>query len=180
MTRLGRSYAQAFLDSAPEKYDVEGFLAKAQSLVQALTHVQLRAFFMAPAVPQPAKQNALEEIARRVGLDEYGLRFVRLILKNRRMGFLAEILGALREAYDRHSGVVEARVAVAALIGEAETERIAQALARRLGKKVRVQLETDPSILAGFVARVGSEVFDASAARAIDRFAEDVKERAKA
>jgi F-type H+-transporting ATPase subunit delta len=180
MTRLGRSYAQAFLDSAPANYDVEGFLTQAQGLLHALAHPQLRAFFLAPAVPQAAKQKALEEIAGRVGLDAYGLRFFRVVLENRRMGSVGEILAALREGYDRRRGVVEARVAVAAGIGEEQSERIARALSRRVGKTVRVHLETDPSILAGFVARVGSEVFDASTARAIDRFAENVKEGIKA
>jgi F-type H+-transporting ATPase subunit delta len=180
MTRLGRSYAQAFLESAPENYDVEGFLAQAQGLVQALSLRQLRAFFLAPAVPRAAKQKALEEIARRVGLDEYALRFFGVILENRRMGFVAEILSTLREVYDSRRGIVEARVAVAAEIGSEESERIARAISRRVGKKVRVRLETDPGILGGFVARVGSEVFDASTARAIDRFAENVKEGAKA
>ena len=59
MTRLGRSYAQAFLASAPADYDVEGFLAQAQGLLHALAHRELRAFFLAPAVPQAAKQKAL-------------------------------------------------------------------------------------------------------------------------
>lgn len=180
MTRLGRSYAQAFLESAPENYDVEGFLAQAQGLLHALAHPQLRAFFLAPAVPHAAKEKALEEIAGRVGVDAYGLRFFRIVLENRRMGSVGEILAALREGFDRRRGVVEARVAVASRIGEEEARRIADALARRVGKKVRIRLETDPAILGGFVARVGSEVFDASTARAIERFAENVKERAKA
>jgi F0F1-type ATP synthase delta subunit len=34
-------------------------------------------------------------------------------------------------------------------------------------------VKVDPQILAGFVARVGSEVFDASAVRAIERFREE-------
>jgi len=33
-------------------------------------------------------------------------------------------------------------------------------------------VNVDQTILAGFVARIGSEVFDASALRAIDRFRE--------
>jgi F0F1-type ATP synthase delta subunit len=33
-----------------------------------------------------------------------------------------------------------------------------------------MRVQVDPRILAGFVAKVGSEVFDASALRAVERF----------
>jgi F0F1-type ATP synthase delta subunit len=36
-----------------------------------------------------------------------------------------------------------------------------------------MKVDVDRNILAGFVARVGSEIFDASAARAIERFEQD-------
>jgi F0F1-type ATP synthase delta subunit len=41
------------------------------------------------------------------------------------------------------------------------------------GKKVRATFTTDPKLLAGFVARVGSTVYDASALGAIDKFKEE-------
>jgi F-type H+-transporting ATPase subunit delta len=179
MTRLGRSYAQAFLNAALAGYDVEDFLERAGALLRALTDGPLRAFLLAPAVPLSAKRNVLDELAAKAGIDEFGRRLFRLILENRRIAHTAEVLSALREAYDRRRGVVEARVAVASPISEPERSRLAQALSRRVGKTVRMQVETNAEILGGFVARIGSEVFDASAVRAIERFAQEVKEGAK-
>jgi len=179
VTRLGRAYADAFLDTAPAGYEVEGFLERAAALRSALTEGRLRSFFLAPAVPIPAKRKVLDDLASLAGLDEFGLRFFRVLLENRRMGSVAEILSELHDSHDRRRNIVEARVAVAAPVAEEEKKRIADALALRVGKQVRLILETDPSILGGFVARIGSEVFDASTARAIERFAENVKERAR-
>jgi F-type H+-transporting ATPase subunit delta len=180
VTRSGRAYAKAFLDVAPPGYDMEAFLAKAEVLRRAVAQDRLKTLFLAPAVPAEIKQSVLDELIALADLDELGRRFFRVVLANRRMGDVSGILAALRETHDHRQGVVEARVAVAAPVDEAGRARIAQALARRVGKTVRVSVEIDSAILGGFVARIGSEIFDASAARAIDRFAEEVKEKAKA
>ena len=95
--------------------------------------------------------------------------------RKRRIG---EILAGLSESLDARRGVVAAQVTVAAAIGDEERRAIEQALARRIGRRVRMQVAVDPAVLAGFVARVGSEVFDASAAQAIERFRTEAKEKA--
>ncbi|MGZ6971489.1 MAG: ATP synthase F1 subunit delta [Thermoanaerobaculia bacterium] len=177
MSAFARSYAQAFLQAAPSPYDVQGFLDRADTIARALAaDSRLRAFFGAPAVAGEAKSGALEQLALRVGLDPYGRRLLQLILKNRRLLNLPAILSALRAEADRASGVVQARVTVAAAIGEVERQRIAQALERAVGKPVRLETSVDAAILGGFVARVGSEVFDASILRAIEQFQRQASE----
>ncbi|MDQ5873030.1 MAG: F0F1 ATP synthase subunit delta, partial [Acidobacteriota bacterium] len=112
----------------------------------------------------------LDDLARRVGVDDFGRRFLALVLEKRRILALGEILSAVRSARDRGLGIVEAVVTVAAPVGEPERRRIEEALARQVGGGVRMRIEVDPRILAGFVAKVGSEVFDASVLRAVERF----------
>ena len=46
---------------------------------------------------------------------------------------------------------------------------IREALEARTGTRVRLRTEIDPSLLSGFVVRLGSEVFDASLARRLTR-----------
>jgi F-type H+-transporting ATPase subunit delta len=171
VSRFARPYARAFLESMPAGYDVDAFLEAASSVARAIAaDRRLRNFFASPSVPVDAKRGALAELARRGGVDEFGQRLLRLALDNRRILGSSEIVSAIREASDRRQGVVEASVTVAAPLLDGDHERIRQALARQLGRRVRMRVQVDPKILAGFVARVGSEVFDASAERAIERF----------
>jgi F-type H+-transporting ATPase subunit delta len=173
VSRFARPYARAFLATLPEGFDIEGFLSRARALSHAITmDRRLRNFFAAPSVPPDAKRGAVEDLARSAGIDDFGHRFLRLVLENRRILALHEILSAIREARDRELGVVEASVTVAAPIGDRERERIQEVLARQFGRRVRMSVQVDPRILAGFIARAGSEVFDASAVRAIERFGE--------
>lgn len=171
MSRFARSYAQAFLEAIPEGYDVDGFISAAGSLARAVAaDSRLKNFLAAPAVPLEAKRRLLDDLARAARIDEFGARFLGLVLANRRILELAPILEAIRAARDRQLGVVAATVVLAADVGDAERKRIEEALARSLRRKVRMTVEIDPKILGGFVAKVGSEVFDASAENAIARF----------
>lgn len=180
MSQVARRYAEALLDAAPAGYDIEAFLGNAAGLERALADPMAKAFLAAPAVPAQAKANALRQLAGKTGVDEYGQRFFGVILAHRRMLLLSEILEDVREQLDRRRGVVAARVTVASPVGEAEKKRIEESLERQLGVRVRMDVDVDPAILGGFVARVGSEVFDASVAQAIERFRQGAREGVEA
>ena len=181
MSVYSRSYAQAFLGSAPAGYDIDRFLESARTLSRAISgDSRLKAFLSSPAVPAPAKRKALAELAEKAGVDAFGRRLLELILERRRIPGLPEILSAIRKQFDHDSGVVAAKVTVAAPVGEEERRGIADALGRKLNRKVRIDLGVDPAILGGFVAKVGSEVFDASVLHAIERFQKQTKEAAGA
>jgi F-type H+-transporting ATPase subunit delta len=171
VSRFARPYAQAFLETVPPGYDVEAFLAAAGTIQRAIAQdPRLKHFLTAPSVPVDAKRRVLNDLAARAGVDEVGRRLLGLVLEKRRIVALAEILSTIRAVHDRISGILEAQVTVAAPLKEAERARIEEALARQTNRRVRMKVEVDPKILAGFVAKVGSEVFDASAVRAIERF----------
>jgi F-type H+-transporting ATPase subunit delta len=181
VSAYGRSYSQAFLAAAPPGYDVERFLEAGRTLAQAIAQdARLKAFFGSPAVPASAKKKALADLAVRAGVDDFGRRLLDLALERRRILGLSEILSAIRALHDRESGVVFAKVTVAAPVGEEELRKIGDALGRRLNRKVRVELGVDETILGGFVAKVGSEIFDASVRHAIERFQKQSKEGAGA
>jgi F-type H+-transporting ATPase subunit delta len=176
-----RSYAQAFLGAAPTGYDFERFLESARFLSRAMAEdSRLKPFFLSPAVPAPVKKEALAQLAARAGVDGFGQRLLELVLERGRLLGLSGILEAIRTQFDKSSGVVAARVTVAAPVGEEERRRIAEALGRKLNRRVRIDVGVDEKILGGFVAQVGSEVLDASVRHAIERFQKQTKEAAGA
>lgn len=177
MRPFALSYAQAFLEAAAPGYDIERFLESGGAIHRAIAgDARLKAFFGSPAVPLPAKKSALASLSAAAGLDAYGARLLDLAVEKGRLPALGEILAAIREGADRAGGVVAARVSVAAAVGESERAEIAEALSRAVGKRVRLDVDVDERILGGFVAKVGSEVFDASVRHAIERFRELSKE----
>ncbi len=176
MSAFARSYAQAFLQTAPGGYDVERFLEGAAAIRQALAEdARLKAFFSSPAVPLEVKKGTLAQLASKARVDDFGKRLLDVALEHGRLLGLSEILSAIREQSDRASGVVAAQVTVAAPVDGEERARIAEALARSVKRRVRLKVDVDEKILGGFVAQIGSEVFDASVRHAVERFAKQTK-----
>ncbi len=178
MSAFAHPYARAFLESAPAEYDFAAFLRAAEALAAAVeSNEKLRAFLRTPSVPREAKSKAIAELSRKAGLDAYGSRFLQVMLKNHRLLEAGQVLRTLRDLNDVRQGILRVRVTVPAELAEGEKKAIADAIALRTGKTVRLQIALDAKLLGGFVARAGSNVFDGSVTAAIRRFREQLKER---
>jgi len=178
VTAFALPYARAFLEAAPKNYDVAAFLRAGEAMTAAFAkNPTLRAFLLAPNVPREAKSRALADLSAKAGLDEYGTRFLQVMLRHHRLLEAAAVFQTLRDLDDQRRNILRVRVAVPAALTEAQQKRVEEAIARRTGKTVVSQIEIDPALLGGFVARAGSQVFDGSVAAAVRRFETTVIER---
>ena len=178
MSAFAVPYARAFLEAAPEGYDITAFLRAGETMAAAFAaNPTLRAFVLAPNVPREAKSKAIASLAAKAGLDEYGARFLQVMLHNHRLLEAAEVFRTLRDLYDARQNILRVRVSVPAALTDAQRKTVEDAIARRTGKTVLTQIEIDPKLLGGFVARAGSRVFDGSVAAAVRRFQTTAKER---
>ena len=178
MSSFTRPYALAFLEAAPDGYDIGAFLEAGQTMAKAFeVNPKLRAFLLAPNVPREAKSQAIAALAARAGLEEYGARFLQVMLRNHRLLEAGEVFRALRDLNDTRQNILRVRVTVPAPLTDAEKKAVEEAIASRTGKTVRTQIDLDPNLLGGFIARAGSQVFDGSVAAAIRRFQMQAKER---
>jgi F-type H+-transporting ATPase subunit delta len=178
MSSFTHPYARAFLEAAPPNYDVVAFLEAGQNMVNAFkANPALRAFLLAPNVPRDAKSKAIAAIAARVGLDEYGARFLQVMLRNHRLLAAADVFKALRDLNDQRQNILRVQLTVPAPLTDAERKAVEDAIAARTGMKVQSQIEVDSKLLGGFIAQAGSRVYDGSVAAAIRRFQTQVNER---
>jgi F-type H+-transporting ATPase subunit delta len=178
VSEFAHPYARAFVECAPKDYDYAAFLAAGETMSSAMrSSAPLRAFLQNPAVPKEAKSKAVAQLSAKSGLDAYASRFLQVLLRHHRLLAAAEVFRAIRDAVDALQGVVRARITVAKSIGDPERKMIEDALAARTGKRVRLEVDQNAAILGGFVARVGSKVFDGSADAAIRKFESEIRQR---
>jgi F-type H+-transporting ATPase subunit delta len=181
VSAFARSYARAALESAPAGYDFDELIENLRSVARAVDGTpKLREFFAAPKVPRPPKQKALEALAVRAGVDDFGRRLLALVLSRGRLTHLSEIVAAISDLFDQTRGRNEAHVTVASAITPEQERRIADALGRSFGGTFRLNVAVDETILGGFIARVRSRLIDASVASAIARFRKQGEETARA
>ena len=173
-TRFARPYAEALLQTAPASYDYEKFLASLRSISDALSESRnLKSILANPSVAMAAKEGIVEALSEKAGLDTTGRRFLQIVLRNRRFLEISEIASAIRAGIDSRAGVVTAAVTAAGTLARSEADRVTAALSEAVGKKVRATFDVDANLLAGFVARVGSRIYDASALGALEKFKEE-------
>lgn len=161
--RFARPYARAILDVAgsPEvaldlHRELRGF-EDARSSSR-----ELEVLFANPAVHLDQQVAIAAEIGKRIELSSLGLRIIEVLVRNRRINQLGSILEALRQMVHEALGISVASVTTAHELSDAQRGDLQEALESRFARKIELELETKPELLGGFVARVGSEIYDTS------------------
>ncbi|MFN7989895.1 MAG: ATP synthase F1 subunit delta [Thermoanaerobaculia bacterium] len=167
---FARPYVDALFEVAGSPDAVEALLPSLDTVARALeTNEELRAFLANPGVGRKEKRGLVEAIAGSANAPVLAARLLRALLDRGRILRLPAVLAAVRDQVDRARGVVEATVRSATPLPADAEAAIRAALESRTGTRVRVRTELDPSLLSGFVVRLGSELFDASLSRRLER-----------
>ena len=122
-----------------------------------------------PGLERTRRVALLDAVAARAGAGALGSRLLHVLLQNRRLGALGEILAAIHKRLDRDANVLEARLATARPLDPALTEEIRALVEARTAKSIRVVPVVEPALLGGFVVTVGSARYDASLARRLEK-----------
>lgn len=159
-----KRYAKALLALAQEAGRGE---AAAQELGEVLSlldaHPELRDSLLRPWVKGLDRRAVAQELAERIGCSTLVKDFIGLLAERGRMDHLGEIGQAYRQLVDEAAGRVRARVRTAVPLDEPERRQLAEHLSRAAGKTAIVEdVMVDPTLLGGFVAQIGSLVFDGS------------------
>lgn len=169
MARIPMRYAKAL-------YQLTGSdLAKAQKLRSSFEGI-LQLFDLpdsdkvlrSPVMPQSLKKSLIDFALDKTGATEEVRLLTRALLEAGRVDLIPEVAHAFGELLDRAEGVVKAEVSAAVPLGDADLKAIGDALSKLLAKKVEIKPTVDPSLLGGFVAKVGNYQVDLSLKTKLD------------
>ena len=169
--RFARPYAHAILD-------VAGSPAKASEIRVELDRFQaalesaadLRELYRNPGIDTESKFKITSTIGEKLGLSALAGKVLEVLIRNHRMGDLAAITDAVATLVNQKLSIVIAEVRTAHVLDESEKTELRKTLEARAGKKIDLRLTTDPSLIGGFVAKLGSEIWDASVIGKIHKF----------
>ncbi len=135
---------------------------------------ELRDLYANPGIDVEPKLRITDALASRLGISALGKRVLDVLVRNRRINDLGAVDEALAEMIRQATGTVAAEVRSAHPLSDADVAELRRVLEKKAGRKVELQLSTDPSLIGGFVARIGSELYDASVAGKINKFRESL------
>jgi F-type H+-transporting ATPase subunit delta len=174
--RIARPYATALFkvmekQGVPALREVEQELDTIARVLQAQPDL-LRAFEI-PAVPPVTKQKILQAIGKAVGLRVETQRLLAALEQHYRLRFMPDVVAAFRGLVDRVEGVTRGMVELPTAPSAEQLAALAAALSTLAGARVELESKVRPELLAGFVARVGSRVYDGSVQTQLRRFARE-------
>jgi F-type H+-transporting ATPase subunit delta len=179
MTRrtIALRYARALLDVAIAEADpvaVETQLAAATDVFKG--HAGLWTVMTNPAVPAPKKRAVVDSLLPQLDVSPVLQKTLQMLASRDRIALLPDLLEAYRNRLLDHQKVVRADVTSAVPLPGDRAQRLQQELAALTGRRVVMTAATDPAIIGGVVAQIGSTVYDGSVRRQLEKMREKLTE----
>ncbi|HEX8617094.1 MAG TPA: ATP synthase F1 subunit delta [Thermoanaerobaculia bacterium] len=172
--RFARPYARAIMDVAGSPEKANELRAELQIFANALRGSSELHDLYANPVDEATKLEITRQIAAKMNASELTARTLEVLVKHNRINQIDAIIEALKAYVNTALGVAIATVRSAKPLGADEAQQLATTLANKVGKKVELEIKTDPTLLGGFVVQIGSEIWDASVAGKINKFRESL------
>lgn len=170
LSTVARPYAKAAFDFALE----QGQLDKWQEML-GFSALVAENEEMATFLNSSLSANQVAEMFINVcgdQLDQYGQNFIRVMAENKRLATLPEVLTAFNVLRAEHEAVKDVEVISASELDSAQEAKIATAMEKRLGCKVRMSVKIDSALIAGVIIRYDDVVIDGSSCGQLNRLSQ--------
>ena len=122
---------------------------------------ELQLLLDSPVIRAEAKKSTLVAIFDKK-IDNTSVSLINLLVENKRLPLLPEVAKQYTILYDQHKGSQVAEVTTAIPLTADLEEKALAKIKEITGKKVSLENIIDPTIIGGFILRVGDKQFDAS------------------
>ncbi len=171
LTTVARPYAKAAFQFAHEHGSLNEWSVMFAFTSAAVSEAAVAAIVDNPALTHNQQADALIQLCADA-MDETRRNFIQLLAKNKRLSALPEI-ARLYESYKAElEKTVDVEVVSAFEMNSQQTDTLANALRRRLGRGVNLTSTVDPSIIGGVIIRAGDMVIDGSVKGKLAKLAE--------
>ena len=158
-----RRYAKALLQIGDKQGNVPQLQQELDTVAATVAaNADLTRLVASPLVLPSKKAEGFATILASAKVSQTLRHFFRVVAEAGRLNLLPDIHRTFAEQVDERAGIVEAKVASAQPLSEAQTTALMASLTARTGKTIRLSWSQDPTLLGGLKVQVGSTVLDAS------------------
>src|SRR5690606_4621805 len=168
---VAERYARAIFEVGEEAGNLATVAQHFEAFAQAYegSHA-LRVALNDPVVDDAARQRVLAAVASRLGLCREAKNAVAVMLQRRRLSELGATARLLTQLSDEQPGVLRAEVTSPSALSDGYARELTSELEKVTGQRVVLVQRTDPTLIAGVVLRIGSQVVDGSLRGRLDEF----------
>ena len=156
-------YATALFELARDENKLDETAAALSGLEALLNEsTDLTRLVRSPIFSADQQAGAIAAISKRVALPALTSNFLQLLVKNRRLFALHDIIAGFRRLLADYRNEVTADVTSAVPLSKAQTEDLKATLKAKTGRDVSLNIRVDPAILGGLIVKIGSRMVDSS------------------
>jgi F-type H+-transporting ATPase subunit delta len=162
-TRAAIRYAKAILDIANDKGAAQAVNNDMTLIASTISeNAELSNFIANPTTKVEVKESALLEVFSNVNAVSKSL--LHLLYENKRFEILGDIATEYNTLFDEMNGIEVAKVTTAIAMDADLQSKVLAKIATFSNKKITIESTIDPSIIGGFILRIGDKQYNASVA----------------
>jgi len=173
----GKRYARAAFELALERNELESWQEGLGKIAELTANLDLMALLQNPRLPFDAKKDLLQKQLGEIHPLVFNLAV--LLVSKGILSRSGDIFQQYKNLLDAHRGVERARVTTALPLGAEEREEVCRRLGEIVDCKVVMDGQLDPSIIGGFIARIGDTLIDGSLRQKLETLKKKLVEAGK-
>ena len=182
--QLGETYAKALLGLSDKPKKVDEYVDQLSNVAQVVNDLpKLKAIFESPQIGADEKADLIDKSFG--GMEKKVINFLKVLARNGRFNCLAATAASAEKLRDETAGRVQGELTTAEAVDTKVVERIAERLAKVIGKEVKLTKKVDANVIGGMVIRIGDTVYDGSVVnqlaqvrtKAIQKAADAIREK---
>jgi F-type H+-transporting ATPase subunit delta len=173
---LARRYAKALFAVGKEEAVVDAYAKALTELAALYTGIPaVKDALINPMYPIDVRVKVVQDLMQATGATQVVTNFMTLLVRKKRAAFLPEIAEAFQVLVDEDNNICRGTVITATELSSTLQGKVEAAMIVLTGKKVSLTTMVDPSIIGGFVAKVGDLVLDGSIKSQLEGLKESIK-----
>ncbi len=160
-----RPYARAVFELASDEGALEQWSDLLASAAVIAADDDMQTVFATPAILAHQRAELFLSVVddAKITVDDHFKNLIKLLAENGRLAALPSIASIFDRLKQAAEGKIEVLVRSAQTLSDAEQGKIAESMAKRLGKEVKLTTEVDELLIAGAIISAGDLVIDGSA-----------------
>jgi F-type H+-transporting ATPase subunit delta len=160
---IARRYAKALLLIGQEDGNTQLYRDELDGVTRALAaQPDLQRTISNPLYNADGRRGLLSAVIQKLKPSKEMQQFLLLLFDKGRFGFIEEVNDFFQKLADEQKGVARASLVSATELSSDAVDKIREALAKRTGKDIILDVQQDPELIGGIVTKIGDLVLDGS------------------
>ncbi|HMS61132.1 MAG TPA: ATP synthase F1 subunit delta [Solirubrobacteraceae bacterium] len=161
MEEIAQVYARSLFQVAREQDKLDVVRDELGQVSETLEkNHDMRLFFFSPYFSTEEKREGLRSTIQ--GADPVTMNLLDVLVENHRLPVVPRIRREYERLWRDANDLLPVTVTSAVELDDAVVARIGEEIGRQTGRKVELTRTVDPSIVGGFIVRVGNSILDSS------------------